>query len=43
MNFVFAIYANDNYCELHLPALDNADYTMVLRASELGLMGDVQV
>ena len=42
MNFVFAIYANDNYCELHLPALDNADYTMVLRASELGLMGDVQ-
>ena len=43
MNFVFAIYANDIYCELHLPALDNADYTMVLRASERGLLGDVQV
>lgn len=43
MNFVFAIYANQNYCEARLPVLDNADFTLVLRKSELGLVEEVQV
>lgn len=43
MNFVFAIYANHNYCEMHLPALNNADHIVVLRSGELGLNTDVQI
>lgn len=43
MNVVFAIYADDYYREVHLPALDNADFTLVLRAKEFGIRRDIQI
>lgn len=43
MRLVLAIYTNKNYKEIHLPAMDNSNYDLILYKSEFGLKSDIRL
>ena len=43
MGLILAIYTDDAYQEVHLPAIDNADYDLWLRARAYGIKQDIHV
>ena len=43
MRFILAVYTQQIYKELHLPAVDNMDYTLLLRADECKIKKDIRL
>lgn len=43
MGYILAIYSNQAYQELHLPAIDNSDYTVTLGKGEYALREEVNL
>ncbi|MGN1140003.1 MAG: type VII secretion protein EssC [Oliverpabstia sp.] len=43
MRLVLAIYTNNNYKEIHLPALDNSNYSLMLYKKEFDLKNDIRL
>ena len=43
MGLILAIYTNDAYQEVHLPAIDNADYDLWLHARSYGIRQDIHI
>lgn len=43
MGLIFDVYTDDVYKEIHLPSIDNADYTLVLSAEQYDLSADIRL